>query len=118
MDNRNVKSEIIEKIGVDEIIDEQMERRDPEAFCVLDEKDIARIKNKLRAEVEQELDERLDQEIEEQVERKIWEMELKAQLRKVIKRVGTIVAAVAAVYGVVLLATGIVKLFYYYKRNR
>ncbi len=118
MDKRNIKSEIMEKIGIDKIINKQMGTKDPEELCVLDEKDIERIQKKLKAEVEQELDERLDQEIEEQVERKMWEIECKAKLRKVVKRVGAVVAGCVALFGVVVLVKSVLKLIIYMRYRR
>ena len=118
MDKRNIKSEIMEKIGIDKIINKQMGTKDPEELCVLDEKDIERIQKKLKAEVEQELDERLDQEIEEQVERKMWEIECKAKLRKVVKRVGAVVDGCVALFGVVVLVKSVLKLIIYMRYRR
>ena len=109
MDNRKVKSEIMEKIGIDKIIDEQMEWKDPDALSDLDEKDVERIKRKLRAEVEQELEERMDQEIKEQIERKKQEQERREQLIKTVKKACSVVAAGAAVCCSVLLAVRILK---------
>ncbi len=113
MENQDVKTEIIEEIGIDEIIDEQMDQKDPDAVCELDEKDKAKIKAKLRAELEQELGERLDREIEEQAARKLQEQERKAQLEKTIKKACSVIAAGAAVCCSALLAVGIAKLFIY-----
>lgn len=118
MDKRNIKSEIMEKIGIDKIINKQMGTKDPEELRVLDEKDIERIQKKLKAEVEHELDERLDQEIEEQVERKMWEIECKAKLRKVVKRVGAVVAGCVALFGVVVLVKSVLKLIIYMRYRR
>ena len=111
MENQDVKAEIIEEIGIDEIIDEQLDQKDPDAICELDEKDKAKIKARLRAELEQEIEERLDQEIEEQIERKKQEQERKAQLEKTVKKACSVITAGVAVCCSALLAVGIAKLF-------
>ena len=77
MDKNSAKSEIKEKIGIDQIINEQMEQKNPDAISELNERDIEKIKRKMQAELERELDERLDQKIEAQVEQKLKEQERK-----------------------------------------
>nr|WP_316623777.1 hypothetical protein [uncultured Ruminococcus sp.] len=109
MDKNSAKSEIKEKIGIDQIINEQMEQKNPDAISELNERDIEKIKRKMQAELERELDERLDQKIEEQVEQKLKEQERKEQLMKALKKGCTVLAASVAVCGAVLVAIRILK---------
>ena len=109
MDKNSAKSEIKEKIGIDQIINEQMEQKNPDAISELNERDIEKIKRKVQAELERELDERLDQKIEEQVEQKLKEQERKEQLMKALKKGCTVLAASVAVCGAVLVGIRVLK---------
>ena len=115
--NKKIKSQIVEKIGIDEIINKQMAHKQSDAMNELDEKDKEKIKKKLKAQMEMELQEQLDKEIKDQIERKKKEKERKEKIVKTVKKVCAVIAAGIAGYCTILLVFGIIKTILFRKRR-